>query len=85
MKYRDTAIKVLVEFCRLLLGGVFIFSGFVKAVDPMGGAIKIADYLVSFGLAKMQPFAVLLSFNLSALEFTLGVCILLGIYRRYTS
>jgi len=85
MKYKDTAIRVLVEFCRLFLGVVFIFSGFVKAVDPMGGAIKITDYLISFGLAKMQPFAVLFSFNLSALEFTLGVCILLGIYRRYTS
>jgi uncharacterized membrane protein YphA (DoxX/SURF4 family) len=85
MKYKDTVIKVLAECCRLLLGIVFIFSGFVKAVDPMGGSIKITDYLVSFGLAKLQPFAVLLSFNLSALEFALGVCILLGIYRRYTS
>ena len=85
MKYKDTVIKIGAECCRLLLGVVFIFSGFVKAVDPMGGAIKIGEYLASFGLSKLQPFAVLLSFNLSAIEFTLGVCMLLGVYRRYTS
>lgn len=85
MKYKDTAIKILVELSRLLIGVVFIFSGFVKAVDPMGGAIKIGEYLTSFGLDKLQPFTVLLSFNLSAIEFALGVCMLLGVYRRYVS
>lgn len=85
MKYKDTIIKIATECCRLLLGVVFIFSGFVKAVDPTGGAIKIGEYLVSFGLDKLQPFSVILSFNLSAIEFALGVCILLGVYRRYVS
>ncbi|WP_293672360.1 BT_3928 family protein [uncultured Parabacteroides sp.] len=85
MKSKDTVIKILAELCRLLIGVVFIFSGFVKAVDPVGGAIKIGDYLTSFGLDKLQPFTVLLSFNLSAIEFALGVCMLLGVYRRYVS
>ena len=44
MKYKETVKKVIAEACRLLLGVVFIFSGTVKAVDPMGGAIKIGDY-----------------------------------------
>lgn len=82
MEYKETVKKVIAEVCRLLLGVVFIFSGTVKAVDPMGGAIKIGDYLTSFGLDKLQPFTVLISFNLSALEFMLGVCMLLGVYRR---
>ena len=80
MEYKETVKKVIAEVCRLLLGVVFIFSGTVKAVDPMGGAIKIGDYLTSFGLDKLQPFTVLISFNLSALEFMLGVCMLLGVY-----
>ena len=83
MEYKETVKKVIAEVCRLLPGVVFIFSGTVKAVDPMGGAIKIGDYLTSFGLDKLQPFTVLISFNLSALEFMLGVCMLLGVYRRY--
>ena len=56
MEYKETVKKVIAEVCRLLLGVVFIFSGTVKAVDPMGGAIKIGDYLTSFGLDKLQPF-----------------------------
>lgn len=85
MKYKETVKKIIAELCRVLLGVVFIFSGVVKAVDPMGGAIKIGEYLTSFGLDWLQPFTVLISFNLSAVEFTLGVCMLLGVYRRYTS
>lgn len=85
MNYKETAIKILTECSRLLIGVVFIFSGFVKAVDPMGGAIKIGDYLTSFGLDMLQPFTVLASFALSAAEFAMGVCMLLGVYRRYNS
>jgi uncharacterized membrane protein YphA (DoxX/SURF4 family) len=85
MRNKEVIIKVLAEFSRLLIGIVFIFSGFVKAVDPMGGAIKIGEYLTSFGLDKLEPLSVLLSFNLSAIEFVLGICMLLGVYRRYTA
>ena len=85
VKNKNAVLKILAELCRLLIGVVFIFSGFVKAVDPVGGAIKIGEYLASFGLDMLQPFTVLLSFNLSAIEFALGVCMLLGVYRRYVS
>ena len=85
MKNKNAVLKILAELCRLLIGVVFIFSGFVKAVDPMGGAIKIGEYLASFGLDMLQPFTVLLSFNLSAIEFALGVCLFsyLDIYGVY--
>lgn len=85
MKYKESIRKIVAECCRALLGAVFVFSGTVKAIDPVGGAIKIGEYLASFGLDKLQPLAVALSFNLSAIEFTLGVCLLLGVYRRYTT
>lgn len=85
MKKNGKIAKIAAECGRILIGLVFIFSGTVKAIDPMGGAIKIDDYLGAFGLGQLQPFAVMLSFNLSAIEFTLGVCVLLGVYRRYTS
>ena len=77
--------KTWAELCRLLLGAVFVFSGVAKAIDPMGGAIKIGDYLSAFGLEGLKWMSVALSFNLSAIEFLLGVCLLLGVYRRYTS
>lgn len=51
----------------------------------MGGAIKIGEYLSSFGLDFFRQFDVALSFNLCSLEFALGVCMLLGVYRRFTT
>lgn len=77
--------KIAVECSRVLVGIVFIFSGCVKAIDPMGGEFKFLDYLSAFGMDLLQPFALTFSFCLSALEFTLGVCILLGVYRRYVT
>ncbi|MDR1880430.1 MAG: DoxX family protein [Tannerellaceae bacterium] len=85
MKNKDMTIRTLAELCRLLIGVVFAFSGFVKAVDPAGFALKINDYLAAWGLEAFRPFAVVVSFGLIAVEFMLGVCLLLGVYRRYAS
>lgn len=85
MKGKELAVKVAAEASRLLLGIVFTFSGTVKAIDPAGGAIKIDDYLSAFGLGFLQLFSVPLAMNLSAIEFMLGICMLLGVYRRYAS
>lgn len=75
----------MAECCRILIGAVFIFSGAVKAIDPVGGAIKLEDYFNAFGLEALAPFALLLSFCLASFEFALGVCMLAGVYRRYVS
>ncbi|MCD8193449.1 MAG: DoxX family protein [Tannerellaceae bacterium] len=85
MSHKDLFFKILTECCRVLVGVTFIFSGFVKAVDPVGGAIKIDEYFASFGLDVLQPLSLLSAINLSAVEFTLGVCLLLGVYRKFTT
>ena len=82
---RPSFSKIFVETCRLLLGVVFLFSGATKAVDPQGGAIKITDYLVAFGLDSFKELSLFFAFNLSAVEFALGVTLLLGVYRRYAA
>lgn len=84
MDCKKTSIKILAELCRLLIGLVFAFSGFVKAIDPVGGVIKINEYLGAFGWDGLKLFSGLISFNLAAIEFTLGICVLLGAYRRYS-
>jgi len=48
-------------------------------------AIKIGDYLTSFGLNHFAWMENVLSFNLAAIEFTLGICLLLAVYRRLTT
>ena len=79
--------SLLVNICRLLLALTFIFSGFVKSIDPLGTQYKIGDYLEALGLAGVVPEWVQLgtSIALSGLEFTLGVLILLAIQRRLVS
>ncbi|MDR2626653.1 MAG: DoxX family protein [Dysgonamonadaceae bacterium] len=77
--------KTVVESCRVLLGLVFVFSGFVKAVDPLGSAYKFEDYFIAFDVDFLSVFALPLSFILSALEFGLGICILLALYRRFSA
>lgn len=85
MDYKQLFLKLSTESCRLLVGAVFVFSGFVKAIDPTGFAIKIGDYLTAFGLEKLDFLSSIAGFNLIAVEFTLGICLLMGVYRRYTS
>lgn len=63
---------------RLLTGAVFVFSGFVKAVDPKGSAIKIAEYLEVIGIHNSDGIAIILSIALSSIEFILGFHLLLG-------
>ena len=73
--------------CRLLLAVVFILSGFVKAIDPLGTQYKIEDYLEAFHMSGMLPDWVLLVLSVaqSAVEFILGVFLLFAIRRKMTS
>jgi uncharacterized membrane protein YphA (DoxX/SURF4 family) len=66
------------NICRILVALVFIFSGFVKGVDPLGFAYKIEDYFIAFGTNWAIPFSLFLSIFLCAFEFTLGVALLLN-------
>ncbi|MCK4749512.1 MAG: DoxX family membrane protein, partial [Bacteroidales bacterium] len=67
---------------RFVLGVVFIFSGFVKAVDPLGSAYKFSDYFIAFKLDFLEFSALPLSIFLSAFELVLGITLLLGYRRR---
>jgi len=76
-----------INICRLLLAAVLIFSGFVKAVDPLGTQYKLNDYLTAMHLGQMVPDVVTLGMAvaLAAFEFTIGMLMLFAIQRRLTS
>ena len=67
-----------------MLAVVFVFSGFVKANDPLGFQYKLGDYLLAFGMLEWFPEWVLMiaTVALATLEFMLGVYLLFGINRR---
>ncbi len=79
--------KVVVNIARIILAVVLIFSGFVKAVDPLGTQYKLIDYLTAMHLQALTPDFLTLgaSVILSAVEFGLGVCLLFAIRRRATT
>lgn len=79
--------KVWVNACRFLLAGMFIFSGFVKAVDPLGFFYKIQDYLAAFGMSSWFPsyLPLLFAVILSAVEFSVGVFLFFGIRRKLSA
>ena len=79
--------KAIVNSCRLLLAVVFILSGFVKAVDPLGTLYKMQDYLLAMNLGGWLPDMAILAFAvaLATLEFCLGIFMLFAIRRRLTS
>ncbi len=74
-------MRIVRLFSRILLGAVFIFSGFVKAVDPLGSAYKFSDYFHAFGLKFLDGLSLPLGILLPALELALGIMLLLG-YRK---
>lgn len=73
--------------CRFLLAALFIFSGFVKAVDPLGSFYKIQDYLTAFGMISWFPTYLPLFFAiiLSSAEFCVGVFLFFGVRRKIAS
>jgi uncharacterized membrane protein YphA (DoxX/SURF4 family) len=77
------AISVITTVCRFVLAVVFIFSGFVKAIDPLGTQYKIQDYLDALGWAGIFPEYIpfIVSVLLGMLEFCLGVYLFFGIRR----
>jgi len=79
--------KAVVNVCRFVMGVTFVFSGFVKAVDPLGTYYKIQDYLTAFGLLKLLPDIVPLALSvlLAVVEFSVGIHLILGIKRRITT
>ena len=75
-------MKQLQFISRLIIGVTFIFSGFVKAIDPLGSAYKFSDYFTAFNLDFLQPFTLVFAILLSSFEFVLGLVILLGYLKR---
>ena len=64
---------------RLLMGALFIFSGYVKMVDPFGFSLKIEEIFISMGMDFMAPAAMVFAFLGILAEFVLGWALLLGI------
>lgn len=75
-------MKVLIQVSRYVLAVVFIFSGFVKGVDPLGSAYKFSDYFKAFHADFFEPLTLVFSFILCAAELLIGLMLLIGVRLR---
>ncbi len=91
MKIKDTNLNwSLNVVARVVVGLVFIFSSFVKGVDPMGTSFKITEYLTAWSFFGMSfdwlvPLATFMAMALIVVEFTIGVMLLFGTFRRVSA
>ncbi|MDR2083644.1 MAG: hypothetical protein LBP67_01440 [Bacteroidales bacterium] len=70
---------------RILVGCLFIFSGFVKGVDPIGTAYKIEDYLLAYNMPLWTlKFSTVLAIGLNLVEFLTGIMLLFNIKLKFT-
>ncbi len=66
-------MKTFWHIARIVLGLTFMFSGFVKGIDPLGSAYKFTDYFHAWGMEALIPFALPLGVLLSSAEFLIGI------------
>lgn len=72
---------IITGLSRLLVGGLFVFSGVVKANDPMGFTYKLEEYFTVFGMGWLDPAAPYLAILACVVEVFVGILLLLGLWR----
>lgn len=85
-------MKFLVNFARYFTGLLFIFSGLVKAIDPLGLAYKMQEFFEAFANDGFLPgmmhwlheYALGFSIVMITLEVVIGVALILGWKKRFT-
>lgn len=79
-------MKFPIFFARVLVSFTFIFSGFVKLVDPLGSTYKLQEYFSAdvLNLEFLIPFALPLAILLILIELVLGVMLLVGYLPKFT-
>ena len=77
--------STFVAIVRILTGLVFIFSSFVKGIDPLGTAYRVDDYLGAYNWMWLSDFSLALSVLLITVEFLLGFALLFKLRSRLTA
>ena len=73
------------RFCAILIGLVFLASGLLKLLDPVGTGLIVSEYLKFFHMGFLQGAAKGFGMVLSLLEAITGAALVSGVYRRLTA
>lgn len=86
-------MKAIITVIRIVTGALFIFSGLVKAIDPLGLAYKMEEFFEAFAsegwlpglMNKLNHYSLGFSISMITLEVVLGVALLIGFKKRITT
>jgi uncharacterized membrane protein YphA (DoxX/SURF4 family) len=78
-------MKVFAHIARILVGITFIFSGFVKGIDPWGSAYKFSDYFNAMHLDWLMWAALPMGIFLAFAEFAIGAALVFNFMMRLFS
>ena len=73
------------RFCAVLIGLVFLASGLLKLLDPVGTGLIVSEYFKFFHLGFLQGTAKALGMVLSLVEATTGAALISGVFRKTTA
>lgn len=82
---RNKRLKIASNICAVIVGLVFIFSGFVKVIDPWGTALKVNEYLSIYGMEWLSPASMTFSIWLCGAELMMGLMLLFRVRTRLIS
>lgn len=74
--------KIATNFSRIFVGVLFIFSGLIKANDPLGFGYKLQEYFDVFHMSFLGGMATGIAILLCVLEIVLGALLLFGFWSR---
>jgi len=74
--------EILLWISRIFVGLLFIFSGLIKANDPMGFGFKLQEYFHVFKTSFLNDYSTYIAIAICALEIIFGVLLILGIAGR---
>lgn len=79
-------MKIIIHISRILVGALFIFSGFIKLNDPLGFSYKLEEFFSTdvLNIPFLQPYALLIAVFLVVYEVVLGVFLLIGYKPKFT-
>jgi len=75
-------MRILKIVSRIIIGLLFIFSGVVKAIDPLGSAYKFHDYFQAFHIGFLNSLSITLAILMCTAEFISGFSVLTGLRQR---
>ncbi|SDD88856.1 BT_3928 family protein [Niabella drilacis] len=78
-------MKILIAVVRVIVGVLFIFSGLIKANDPIGLSYKMQEFFELWKMSALNGITLTLSVLMIAFEIIAGVALLLGYKRKLVS